>query len=155
MIVVVLAVTPERLRGVLTRWLFEISIGVYVGYVSARVREHLWNRIVDDCGHGRAIMVWSKRSEQGFGIQVHNHEWDAVDLDGLVVMRRQSKEARELRSLKRKRGSGIGVDCLGEPKSGEVSVATSGKGRLQSKAGRRRRYQNAVEKRHRGKADAD
>ena len=33
MVVVVLAVVPERLRGHLTRWLMEISPGVYVGKV--------------------------------------------------------------------------------------------------------------------------
>ena len=153
MIVVVLAVTPERLRGVLTRWLFEISTGVYVGYASARVRELLWNRINDDAGPGRAIMVWSQRSEQGFGIQVHNHTWEAIDLDGLTLMRRQSKEARELLSLKRKRGSGIGANSFGGLESDEVSIVASSKGRPQSKAGRRRRYHNSVEKRHFGKPD--
>lgn len=41
MIVVVLSACPVGLRGDLTRWLLEISAGVFVGKVSARVREHL------------------------------------------------------------------------------------------------------------------
>lgn len=39
MTVIVLTAVPPGLRGHLTRWLLEISSGVYVGYVSARVRE--------------------------------------------------------------------------------------------------------------------
>lgn len=46
MIVIVLTVSPPKLRGHLTRWLFEISPGVYVGKASARVRELLWQQIL-------------------------------------------------------------------------------------------------------------
>ena len=62
MVVVVLAVVPERLRGHLTRWLMEISPGVYVGKVSARVRELLWEQIRENCKHGRAIMAYTTDS---------------------------------------------------------------------------------------------
>jgi len=75
MVVVVLSVTPERLRGVLTRWLVEVSVGVYVGHLPARVREHLWLRILEDVGRGRALMVWSRQGEQRLDFRTHNHAW--------------------------------------------------------------------------------
>ena len=49
MVVVVLTACPTGLRGDLTRWLFEVAPGVFVGHVSARIRERLWERIVSSC----------------------------------------------------------------------------------------------------------
>lgn len=47
MVVIVLTACPQGLRGDLTRWLLEIAPGVYVGHVSAKVRERLWARVLD------------------------------------------------------------------------------------------------------------
>ncbi|WP_423232601.1 type I-E CRISPR-associated endoribonuclease Cas2e, partial [Bacillus licheniformis] len=43
MTVLVLTACPAGLRGHLTRWLLEISPGVFVGHVPARVRDALWD----------------------------------------------------------------------------------------------------------------
>ncbi|WP_375001931.1 type I-E CRISPR-associated endoribonuclease Cas2e [Aeromicrobium sp. CTD01-1L150] len=88
MTVVVLSVVPEKLRGDLTRWLMEISPGVYVGFVTARLRERLWARIVSLSGTGRAIMVYTARNEQRLEFKVCRHQWEPVDLDGVTLMRR-------------------------------------------------------------------
>ena len=88
MIVVVLTAVPVGLRGVLTRWLLEIAPGVFVGKVSVRVREQLWERIVEGIGRGRALLVYTRRSEQGLGFLTHNHDWEPVDLDGISLMLR-------------------------------------------------------------------
>ena len=45
MTVVVVTDCPAKLRGDLTKWMIEINTGVYVGNLSARVREELWIRI--------------------------------------------------------------------------------------------------------------
>ena len=45
MIVIVLSACPVSLRGDLTKWLLEINPGVFVGRVSARIREKLWARV--------------------------------------------------------------------------------------------------------------
>lgn len=66
MVVVVLEKCPLALRDDLTKWLQEISLGVYVGRVSARVRDELWKRICEECKGGRATMVFSARNEQHF-----------------------------------------------------------------------------------------
>ncbi|WP_392469075.1 type I-E CRISPR-associated endoribonuclease Cas2e [Arsenicicoccus cauae] len=66
----------------------EISAGVFVGKVSARVREELWSQVVELAKDGKAIMVTSARSEQGLELRTHRHDWELADLDGLTVMRR-------------------------------------------------------------------
>ena len=57
MIVIVVAACPVGLRGHLTRWLLEISPGVFVGTVSARVRGLMWARVVEMVSTGRALSL--------------------------------------------------------------------------------------------------
>lgn len=88
MVVVVIAVVPESLRGILTRWLIEISTGVFVGVLPARVRDQVWERVCSTAGTGRAIMVHAARGEQRVSFRVHQHNWQVVDADGLTLIRR-------------------------------------------------------------------
>ncbi len=67
------AACPVGLRGHLTRWLLEISPGVFVGKVSARVRTLMWVRVLEMVKTGRAIMVYSADNEQGLAFEVHHH----------------------------------------------------------------------------------
>lgn len=79
---------PPQLRGDLSKWLFEINTGVYVGQVSQRVREALWLRVCDHLRNGRATMVYSTNGEQKMDFRVHNTAWEPVDYDGLKLMPR-------------------------------------------------------------------
>ena len=88
MTVIVLSDCPPKLRGDLTKWLLEISTGVYVGKVSARVRDELWLRVCDNLKSGRATMVYSTNNEQGMDFRVHNSIWEPVDYDGIKLVRR-------------------------------------------------------------------
>lgn len=88
MMVLVLSACPAGLRGDLTKWLLEVSAGVFVGNVSTRIREHLWERVRDTSGSGRAILIWSSNSEQRMRFEVKDHHWTPVDLDGLTLMLR-------------------------------------------------------------------
>jgi CRISPR-associated protein Cas2 len=88
MLVLVLSACPPGLRGYLTRWLLEISAGVFVGHVSKRVRELMWKRTVEMTRTGRAIMVFSARNEQHLDFLVHGHHWEPVDVDGIRLMLR-------------------------------------------------------------------
>ncbi len=88
MVVVVLTDCPSKLRGDLSKWFFEINTGVYVGNVSARVREGIWKRICDNLKHGQATMVYSTKGEQKMEFCVHNTSWKIVDLDGIKLMQR-------------------------------------------------------------------
>lgn len=90
MVVIVVEKCPQSLRGDLTKWLQEISPGVYVGRVSARVRDSLWDRVRECIKGGRATMVFSAQNEQHFDFRVHNTTWEPVDYDGLKLMMRPS-----------------------------------------------------------------
>ncbi|MEF3322880.1 type I-E CRISPR-associated endoribonuclease Cas2e [Gulosibacter sp. GYB002] len=90
----VLTAVPAGLRGDLTKWLIEISAGVFVGDPGARIREELWQRVVDESVRGRAIMVYNAATEQGFTVRTHNHDWQPRDFDGAVLMHRPSKKAQ-------------------------------------------------------------
>ena len=94
MIVVVLSACPIGLRGQLTRWLLEISPGVFVGHVPARVRDLLWNRITELIGRGRALMVYSTKGEQELAFRIHGHEWIPEEFDGIQLIRRPTPNAR-------------------------------------------------------------
>lgn len=98
MTVFVLTAVPVSLRGALTRWLFEVAPGVFVGRVSARIRELLWERIVAGIGRGRAILVYPARNEQGLTFRVHGHDWQPIDHEGLQLMLRPIENRRGTRS---------------------------------------------------------
>ncbi|WP_199441446.1 type I-E CRISPR-associated endoribonuclease Cas2e [Umezawaea beigongshangensis] len=88
MTVIVVAACPVGLRGHLTRWLLEISPGVFVGKVSARVRGLMWVRVVDMVKSGRAIMVHNADNEQGLAFEVHDHNWVPTDFEGISLVLR-------------------------------------------------------------------
>lgn len=88
MIVLVLTACPEGLRGHLTRWLMEVSAGVFVGHATRRVREELWQRVVELIGGGRAVMAYSAPGEQRLALLTHGHHWVTEDFDGITLMRR-------------------------------------------------------------------
>lgn len=46
MVVLVLTACPSGLRGDISRWMLEIAPGVFVGRLSTRVRERLWERTI-------------------------------------------------------------------------------------------------------------
>ena len=93
MVVVVLTAVPAGLRGHLTRWLLEISPGVFVGRASRRIRDEMWERIVDLCKDGRALMIESSRNEQRMNFRVHRHDWQPMDFDGLELFLRPAAPA--------------------------------------------------------------
>lgn len=88
MTVICLSNCPPKLRGDLTKWLMEVNTGVYVGNISARVREELWERITENIRSGQATMVFRAAGEQHMDFRVHNTSWKPVDYDGLKLMMR-------------------------------------------------------------------
>lgn len=89
MTVVVLIAAPEGLRGHLTRWMVEVAAGVFVGVVSARVRDRLWETLADRVGDGQAIMVEPARNEQRWAVRTAGPDrWYPVDYDGVILSAR-------------------------------------------------------------------
>ena len=96
MIVITLTSCPPKLRGDLSKWLCEINTGVYVGNLSARVRDGLWMRVCENLNNGKAVMVYSSNNEQRLEFCVHNCEWVPVDFDGLTLMKRPLTKPSEM-----------------------------------------------------------
>jgi CRISPR-associated protein Cas2 len=101
MVVITLSECPISLRGDLTKWLLEINTGVFVGKISARVRDNLWERIRESIRNGKATMVYNARNEQGLEFKVHNSIWEPIDFDGIKLLLRPSPaRIKELSGLR-------------------------------------------------------
>ncbi|WIM67719.1 type I-E CRISPR-associated endoribonuclease Cas2e [Corynebacterium breve] len=82
----ILSVVPEKLRGYVSRWLFEVHPNVFVGRPSARVRDKLWETVQTNLAGGRAVMTYpSNKNEQGFIVLTHNSQWEMTDFDGISL----------------------------------------------------------------------
>jgi CRISPR-associated protein Cas2 len=92
--VIVLTNCPTGLRGFLTRWLLEISAGVFVGNPSARIRDVLWNEVQQYAGQGRALLAHTTDNEQGFTFRTHDHTWHPIDHEGVTLIHRPNTAAR-------------------------------------------------------------
>lgn len=92
MVVVTVSCCPPKLRGDLTKWLMEIDTGVFVGNLSARVRDAVWDRICSHIGNGRATMAYHTDGEQKLDFRIHNTDWEPVDYDGIKLVRRRYPE---------------------------------------------------------------
>jgi len=66
MLVIVVENAPPRLRGRLAIWLLEVRAGVYVGKVSRRIREMIWDTVEAGLEDGNAVMAWTTNTESGF-----------------------------------------------------------------------------------------
>lgn len=102
MIVITLTDCPKSLRGDLSKWLLEINTGVFVGKVSARVRDNLWKRVKDSVKNGRATLVYTTNNEQRMDFRLHHSENQIIDFDGLkLVMKPSVSRVRHLEKRRR------------------------------------------------------
>lgn len=88
MLVMVLETVPVGLRGELTRWLIEPHPGVFVGHVSALVRDRLWLKCCQGLKDGGLIQAWSTNNEQRFTMRSFGDtKRHVVDFEGLQLIR--------------------------------------------------------------------
>jgi CRISPR-associated protein Cas2 len=87
MLVVVTENVPPRLRGRMAIWLLEIRAGVYVGNVSKRIREMIWEQIAALAETGNVAMAWATNNESGFDFQTYGENRRIpIDYDGLRLV---------------------------------------------------------------------
>lgn len=87
MVVVVTESVPARLRGRLAIWLLEVRAGVYVGDVSKRVREMIWEQCDLLREDGSIVMAWAANTESGFDFQtLGQNRRVPVEFDGLRLV---------------------------------------------------------------------
>jgi len=64
----------------------EIATGVYVGNFNSKVREKLWNRVVESVSGGEATMSYAYRNEIGYNFCTINANREVVDIDGIPLI---------------------------------------------------------------------
>ena len=90
----------------MTRWLLEIHPDVFVGRVSRRVREELWEVVQRaTIRRGSAVLLYTMpRTEQGYAFEtVGDPSRVQMDFDGLVLMQRSlavTRKPKGTRALK-------------------------------------------------------
>lgn len=88
MLVMILKRVTPSLRGELSRWLVEPQTGVFVGDVSALVRDKLWEKCAGRLKGGGVLQIWSTNNEQGLAMRAEgNLDREIVDYDGLLLAR--------------------------------------------------------------------
>ncbi len=87
MLVIVVEAAPPRLRGRLAVWLLEVHAGVYVGDLSVKVREMIWQQVVAGIEDGSAVMAWSTNTEQGYDFTtIGKNRRVPLELDGVKLV---------------------------------------------------------------------
>jgi len=86
-LVVVTESVPPRLRGRLAIWLLEVRAGVYIGDVSRRTREMIWQQLEAGYEDGNVVMAWASASESGYDFQTLGaNRREPIDYDGLRLV---------------------------------------------------------------------
>ncbi|MGD3109453.1 type I-E CRISPR-associated endoribonuclease Cas2e [Streptomyces sp. YGL11-2] len=87
MLVIATTAVPDHLRGALSRWTTEVVPGIFVGTVSARVRDQLWDAVTNVVGDGAAVLVHPAPTEQGYVIlTAGTRRRVPIDFEGLTLM---------------------------------------------------------------------
>lgn len=87
MLVIVVENVPSRLRGRLALWMLEVRAGVYVGDVTRRIREMIWQQVEVGLEEGNAVMAWSTNTESGFDfVTLGKNRRMPVEFDGLKLV---------------------------------------------------------------------
>ncbi|KAB8032266.1 type I-E CRISPR-associated endoribonuclease Cas2e [Fluviispira multicolorata] len=92
MVVIILECVPVSLRGELSKWLIEPKAGVFVGKISALVRENIWNKCQEEAKGGSGVLLYSMNNEQGYSlVSFGDARRQIVDFEGLSLIRFNEK----------------------------------------------------------------
>ena len=88
MMLIILENVPVSLRGELSRWMLEPRAGIFIGDVSALVRNELWEKCQNKIGSGGVLQIWSTNTEQGFAMRAFGDTKRVIiDAEGLQLIR--------------------------------------------------------------------
>ncbi|MBV9470706.1 MAG: type I-E CRISPR-associated endoribonuclease Cas2 [Abitibacteriaceae bacterium] len=87
MVILIMERVPATLRGELSRWMLEPKAGVFIGKISAMVRDKLWDIAQEKAKGGSGLLVYSSPTEQGFSIRTFGAtSRQVVDFEGLALI---------------------------------------------------------------------
>lgn len=78
---------PTHLRGYVSRFLQEIHTGLYVGVVTSRVVDDLWEQVTLMAKEGQVSLIASDgEKETGFSLRLHQPRRHRIaDFDGIAL----------------------------------------------------------------------
>jgi len=89
MVVLIVESAPASLRGELSKWMLEPKAGVFVGTLSATVRDLLWDKACREVSEGGAMLIHRINNEQGFTIRTFGDPSRQIEeWEGLFLVRR-------------------------------------------------------------------
>lgn len=98
MVVLICERVSDGLRGELSRWMIEPKTNVFVGKMSAMVRDKLWQRVNEKVKGGAAILIYPTNNEQGFAMRsTGDPSRELVDFDGLTLVKIPTPTSRALK----------------------------------------------------------
>lgn len=84
---------PDHIQGYISRFLVEVEAGLYVGVVSPKVADNLWDKIQQSPRSQHATMILSDpKREQGYSIRTYGDSRREVrDFEGLLLIAERIK----------------------------------------------------------------
>ena len=118
----ILEKVPSSLRGELSRWLVEARTGVFIGHVSAMVRDRLWERCCAHKGTGGVLQAWSTNNEQRFQLRLFGDtSRRLIECDGLQLIEiPHDLDKKAGGSILQKRLEALRQTTISSPSEGEA-----------------------------------
>jgi len=88
MVVLIVERATPGVRGEISRWMIEPKAGIFVGRMSAMVRDKLWQLVCAKVKDGGAALIYPALNDQGFAVKTHGERArELVDYEGLTLVR--------------------------------------------------------------------
>lgn len=98
MLIMILENVPASVRGEISRWMLEPKAGVFIGHVSALVREKLWEKACQNRQVGGVLQAWSTNTEQHYQMRMDGYTTRKIqDWEGLQLILVPDAEATKKR----------------------------------------------------------
>lgn len=105
-VTLVLVAVPPNIRHALTQWMIEPAPGVFVGTMSARVRDQIWNQIEVETHGGWGLLIHPDDTEQGFTIRVCGEDRRRmIDFEGITLVSMPDLDFDNLESAENRQGA--------------------------------------------------
>lgn len=88
--------SPQRLRGMLSRYCLEVRAGLFVGRLDSRMRELLWEKVEQLATEKTsAVMIWRAPNEQGYEFRTFGSDRRMpILVDGIWLVQQQPPKAK-------------------------------------------------------------
>lgn len=104
MVIMILEKVPASVRGDLSRWLIKVRTGVYVGHISAMVRDKLWEKCVEKRRAGSVFQAWNTNNEQHFAMRLEgDSNREIIDWEGIQLVMEKKDVLTEVQKKRTRR----------------------------------------------------